>query len=108
MVSFTAHNIRLDNGTTTKPEIGYTIDQDSRFLAAKRLLSIIFPDPTGVRLVDLGCLEGGFSVEFARLGYAVLGIEVRESNIAACDFVKKNTNLPNLRFVRDDVWNLED
>jgi hypothetical protein len=106
MASFTAHNIRLDDGTTTKPEIGYTIDQHPHFLSARRLLSVVFPGPrSGIRLADLGCLEGGYSVEFARMGFNVLGIEARESNIAACDFVKQKTNLPNLAFIRDDVWN---
>jgi len=107
MVSFTAHNIRLDDGTTTKPEIGYTIDQHVHFLSAKRLVSVIFPGArSDVRLADLGCLEGGYSVEFARMGFNVLGIEARESNIAACHLVKQKTNLPNLAFVRDDVWNI--
>jgi 2-polyprenyl-3-methyl-5-hydroxy-6-metoxy-1,4-benzoquinol methylase len=100
MVSFTAHNIRLDDGTTTKPEIGYTIDQHVHFLPAKRLLSVIFPAvKADVRLADLGCLEGGYSVEFARMGFNVLGIEARESNIAACNLVKQKTNLPNLAFL---------
>jgi hypothetical protein len=40
------------------------------------------------------------------MGFNVLGIEVRESNIAACTLVKQATNLPNLAFVRDDVWNI--
>lgn len=107
MVSFTAHNIRLADGTTTLPEIGYTIDQHPHFVSAKRLLSVIYPGPrSGIRLVDLGCLEGGYAVEFARMGFDVLGIEVRESNFAACTFVKEKTSLPNLAFARDDVWNI--
>jgi Methyltransferase domain len=107
MVSFTAHNIRLDDGTTTKPEVGYTIDQHVHFISAKRLLSVIFPGArSDVRLADLGCLEGGYSVEFARLGFNVLGVEVREANIAACNLVKQKTNLPNLTFIHDDAWNI--
>jgi hypothetical protein len=107
MVSFSAHNIRLDDGTTTKPERGYTTDQHVHFVSAKRLLSVIYPAAkSDVRLADLGCLEGGYSVEFARMGFNVLGIEARESNIAACNLVKQKTNLPNLAFIRDDVWNM--
>jgi len=34
-----------------------------------------------IKIVDLGCLEGGYSVEFARNGYDVLGMEIREINI---------------------------
>jgi SAM-dependent methyltransferase len=107
MVTFTAHNIRLDDGTCTKPDVGFTMDQYPHFLSAKRLLSVVFPGSrTGIRLADLGCLEGGHTVEFARLGFDVIGIEVRESNIAACEFVKQRVNLPNLSFIQDDVWNL--
>jgi cyclopropane fatty-acyl-phospholipid synthase-like methyltransferase len=89
------------------PEVADTIDQYAYCVSAKRLLSVIFPGAkSDVRLVDLGCLEGGYSVEFARMGFNVLGMEIRESNLMACDFVKQKTNLPNLTFVRDDVWNL--
>src|SRR5438046_82659 len=35
MVSFTHHNIRLDDGTLTKPEIGFLLSDSPWFLAAK-------------------------------------------------------------------------
>jgi len=64
----------------------------------------VFPgDKSDLRLADLGCLEGGFAVEFARMGFQVLGVEVREANIPACKYVKANTNLPNLEFIKDDA-----
>jgi SAM-dependent methyltransferase len=106
-VTFTAHNIQLDDGSFTHPSIGYRIADHPWMLSAKRLLNIIFPpDKSSYRLADLGCLEGGYSVEFARMGFQVLGVEVRESNFAACRYVKEKTNLPNLEFVKDNVWNL--
>jgi hypothetical protein len=105
---FTAHNIRLDDGTVTKPERKQTIETDPWFVSARKLLDVVFPgDKSRLRLADLGCLEGGYAVEFARMGFQVLGLEVRESNIAACEYVKALTNLPNLKFVRDDAWNIE-
>jgi hypothetical protein len=107
--TFTAHNIRLDDGRTTKPEIPFTLDADQRFLAARRLLETVFPgDKSGIRIVDLGCLEGGYTVEFARMGFESLGLEVRDSNLAACHYVKAHTSLPNMSFVQDTVWNLAD
>lgn len=107
-ISFTAHNIRLDDGTYTKPEAGASMDVHPWFLGAKRLLEVTFPgDRSQVRIGDLGCLEGGYTVEFARMGFRAVGIDVRESNIAACNYVKSRVNLPNLEFVRDDVWNLD-
>jgi len=61
----------------------------------------------GKRIADLGCLEGGYTVEFARMGFEALGIEVRRSNFAACEYVRAHLHLPNLHFARDDVWNIE-
>lgn len=106
-IKFTAHNIRLDDGTLTKPDRGYSMEAYPWSVSARRILDTVFPGDKGrFRLADLGCLEGGFAVEFARMGFQVLGLEVRESNIAACRYVKANTNLPNLKFVRDDAWNI--
>jgi SAM-dependent methyltransferase len=106
-VSFTSHNIRLDDGSYTKPDVGYSIDVHPWFLAAKRILDAAFPgDKRHLRIADLGCLEGGYTVEFARLGLQALGIDVRELNIDACRYVQSRVNLPNLEFVCDDVWNI--
>jgi len=106
-IEFTSHNIRLDNGSFTKPDTRYSMDADEWFVSARRLLDTVFPgDKNHYRLADLGCLEGGFAVEFARMGFQVLGIEVREANIAACNYVKANTNLPNLEFIKDDARNI--
>ena len=105
---FTAHNIVLDDGSETKPG-GQEPALDWWFDAARRCLSEFYPDGFGnLRIADLGCLEGGFTVKFARLGFAeAIGFEVRPSNFANCMFVKNGLTLPNLHFVNDDVWNLE-
>ena len=107
-VEFTAHNIRLDDGSFTKPDLGVSMDAEPWCVSAKRMLDTVFPgDKTGYRLADLGCLEGGYAVEFARMGFQVLGLDVRAINIAACRYVKARTDLPALQFVQDDVWNLD-
>lgn len=107
MVSFTSHNIRLDDGTYTKPDAGFSMDVHPWFLAAKRMLDVAFPgDKNNLRIADLGCLEGGYTVEFARMGLRALGLDVRELNIEACRHVQSKVDLPNLEFVRDDVWNI--
>jgi SAM-dependent methyltransferase len=104
---FTAHNIRLDDGTLTKPEAGETIDRHPWFLAAKRILDATCQGPrNNIRLLDLGCLEGGYSVEFARLGYRTVGLDVREANIAACRYVQSRIRMEALEFVQDDAWNV--
>jgi SAM-dependent methyltransferase len=107
LVTFTSHNIRLDDGTYTKPDVGFSMDAHPWFLAAKRMLDATFPGSKDqLRIADLGCLEGGYTVEFARLGFQALGLDVRESNIEACRYVQSKVDLPRLEFVCDDAWNI--
>lgn len=106
-IEFTAHNIRLDDGALTKPDMGFSMEEYPWFISARRILDTVFPgDKSHLRIADLGCLEGGYAVEFARMGFQVLGIDVRDSNIAACNYVKSKTNLPNLAFAKDNVLNI--
>ena len=105
---FTAHNVVLADGTETKPG-SIPVAKYPWILAAKRCLGVLYPQGyEGLRSADLGCLEGGYSVELARLGFGeVVGVEVRKANFDKCRFVKERLALPNLTFVNDDVWNLE-
>jgi SAM-dependent methyltransferase len=87
--------------------MGYTMGQHRVFLSARNILRLIYPEGLENKsIVDLGCLEGGYAVEFARLGMNVTGIEVRQSNYENCLYVKKHVNLPNLNFFRDDANNV--
>ncbi len=107
MPDFTAHNILFDDGFQTFPQ-GEPIRNSHVFLAARRLLSILYPgDRSGVRIADIGCLEGGYTIEFARLGFEAVGIEVRENNFANCTFVKERSGLQNLHFVHDNALNID-
>jgi SAM-dependent methyltransferase len=107
-VEFTDHNIRLDDGARTKPDVEHTMEAHPWFVSARKILETVFPgDKRHLRLADLGCLEGGFAVEFARMGFQVLGVEVRDINIAACNYVKSKTSLPNLAFTKDNAWNID-
>ena len=106
-IKFIAHNIRLDDGTLTRPDVARSMEAYPWFISARRILDTVFPeDKQHLRLADLGCLEGGYAVEFARMGFQVLGIEMREANIAACNYVKSRTSLPNLEFVQDNALNI--
>jgi hypothetical protein len=63
---FTAHNIRLPDGTETWPE-GTLLEEYGSFRAPVRMLKLVFPE--GLRdksIADLGCLEGGFTTGFWR------------------------------------------
>jgi len=104
---FTAHNIRLDDGTETLPSAGWTIDQSGVLHSVRRVLDLIYPEGLhGKSIVDLGCLEGGYTATFARLGMDATGIEARESNYRNCLIVKAGIPLPNLNFIRDDANNV--
>jgi 2-polyprenyl-3-methyl-5-hydroxy-6-metoxy-1,4-benzoquinol methylase len=109
MPEFVNQNVRLDNGNFTRPDDKTHMGEDPRFLAAMRTLDAIFgPDKSGLRIADLGCLEGGYTLEFARAGFTAVGVEIRAGHIAACDYLKANTDLPGLSYVQDDVWNIAD
>lgn len=78
--------------------------------ALLRTVELWCSDGLGKRrsLVDLGCLEGGWTAIFARAGLACLGIEGRQANFERCQLVERELGLgPELRFVRDDVRALE-
>lgn len=78
MTSFTAHNIRFPDGSLTIPEHTHVLSDVPHCQGAKRALSMLYgQNCEGKRIVDLGCLEGGYALEFARMGLESLGIEVR-------------------------------
>lgn len=58
------------------------------------------------RVLDLGCLDGLFSIEFALQGSSVLGIEIREANLKKAEFAREALDLVNLNFIQDDVRNI--
>lgn len=106
--TFTAHPVRLPDGTSTMPELTWDMSQEPFFVASRTALRKAFGDDlSGKSILDLGCLEGGYTAEFARLGMNATGLEVRTSNFRNCEIVRKALGLPNLRFVQDDCWNIE-
>jgi SAM-dependent methyltransferase len=106
-LGFTSHNVRLDDGALTYPRAGRTMDETGNYACVTQFLPVLFPEGwQGRSIVDLGCLEGGFAAEFARLGLAATGIDVRNSNIANAEYIRARVDLPNLRFVLDDAWNV--
>ena len=105
MIPFTGHNITLPDGTETLPGTPL-IHGNGISRAAFRMLRLCLPFLGGLRVADLGCLEGGYAVAFARAGYEVLGVEARARNFARCQYVAERVALPNLRFVHDDARNL--
>lgn len=55
------------------------------------------------RMLDLACLEGLFTIEFARLGASTVGLEIRDAHLEKARFVQRVHQLANCRFVKGDV-----
>ena len=107
---FCTHNVLCEDGTHTMSPDERTLDQESTFLQARRYLDLVFPNTTSrgrLRIADLGCLEGGFSLEIAKLGFEVWGFEVREANYHLCLDMQRRNPHSHLKFIKDDVRNLE-
>lgn len=107
--TFTAHNIELPDGTQTKP--GFEVTANSGVCqAALRTLRVHFSEDEipETSLVDLGCLEGGYSAAFAQAGFKVTGVEVRDLNMAKCRYVEQRLQLDHLRFLQADVRQIAD
>lgn len=108
-MSYTAHNIKLPDGTETMPEIGYLLADSPWMKAAARVLKLVYHDELREKsIADLGCLEGGYTVEFSRMGMNATGIEVRQNNFENCLLAHKELKFPNLTFAKNDVWNLNE
>jgi SAM-dependent methyltransferase len=109
---WTAHNIHLGGDL-------YTLDQSHpkfrQQLAAhgvhlRRILQIVSDHAArplrSLRVLDLGCLEGLYAIEFARHGAEVVGIEGREAGVVKSRFAKDALGLDRLTFLQGDVRDL--
>lgn len=105
-MQFRAHNILLADGRKTRGDS--MLLADTIFMqAVGSVIKKYTPRAETLKAVDLACLEGGFSVELARMGFDTLGIDARKENLINANYVKFTTGLNNLNFVLDDVRNLE-
>jgi SAM-dependent methyltransferase len=104
-LTFTAHNVALADGRETLRGTTLTEETDRCRMALAVLMKHVPPARArAARVADLGCLEGGYAVAFARAGYDVTGVEARAENFARCQYVAGHVNLgPRLEFARSDV-----
>jgi SAM-dependent methyltransferase len=79
------HNIPLPHGV-------YTAECDTYYPAHREIMRLVQErlgrDFRGRRIVDIGCLEGYFSIECALQGAEVLGIDGKLLNVQKCEFVR--------------------
>ena len=82
------------------------METDLRLKAILRALSFFYRGQlTGLRVADLGALEGGFALAMAQQGMEVTGVEARQMNLAKMMLLKEQFDLPQLDFRLDDVKN---
>lgn len=124
---WTADDIKLADGIYTispRPVKDKSNDQSDKFLHTKvfnervsssaarikRIIQIIYDNTNKpieeLRILDLACLEGAFSIELAMRGATIIAIEGRPANIAKANYAKEVLSLKNLDFVLDDVLNV--
>src|SRR5436853_91083 len=92
LLPFSTHRIEVGEGLWTAGA-GVVAENDLR---VKAVLDACRGSLAGKSVVDLGCLEGAFTVAFARLGAErAVGIEARQINWHRCEVVRRLLSLRN-------------
>jgi SAM-dependent methyltransferase len=98
-----SHNIALPHGL-------YTTERDEYYPAHREMMRVVAErlggEFTGRRVVDIGCLEGYFSIECALQGADVLGIDGKILNVRKCEFVRSVLGVQRAMFVRGDAMDV--
>lgn len=101
---WTSHNVRLSDELMTMPGQADFMETDQRLHSVLRVLSVLYRgDFASLRVADLGCLEGGFTLALAERGARAVGVEARALNLDKCLLLKEHFGLPNLDFIQGDV-----
>jgi 2-polyprenyl-3-methyl-5-hydroxy-6-metoxy-1,4-benzoquinol methylase len=97
------HNIRLARGI-------YTAYCEDWYPTHEAIMNVIECHLgggfSGKRVLDIGCLEGYFSLECALGGADALGIDAKEINVKKCQFAKEVLGVDGVQFELDDAMNV--
>lgn len=97
------HNIRLPHGVYTAAcEDYYPAHEEIMRVVSHRLGG----DFSGRHVLDIGCLEGYFSIECALQGADVVGIDGKLLNVRKCEFVRSALGVQRATFVQGDAMDL--
>ena len=91
--AWTAHNLDLGNGLfTIKPS---PPDRASlRSIIYKDIIELFLRKKiSGLKILDLGCLEGSISINLCRLGASCTGIDVRDAHLRKAEFAARALGL---------------
>jgi tRNA (mo5U34)-methyltransferase len=99
------HNLHLPDGRQTAPDhpLG-----DYPAFKWKQLRDSLPADMSGLRVLDIGCNAGFYSIELARRGASVLGIDVDRHYLRQAEWAREQFGLParQLAFERMQVYEL--
>ncbi len=102
--AWTAHNIRLADGVYTLSE-----EPAGDEVKLRRVVQVVSdlcgPDLSGLRVLDLACLEGMYAIELAGRGAEVVAIEGREANLEKARFAARALGV-EVDFQQGDVRDL--
>ncbi len=100
-----AHNLKLARSVST---MGEGIEgQDVRVRRAVQTITDICGSRfKGLRILDLGCGEGGFALELGKQGAEVVAIEGRVGLVEKAEFAREALGLSRVSIVRGDVRRL--
>jgi SAM-dependent methyltransferase len=94
------HNIALPHGV-------YTAACDAYYPEHREIMRVVRErlgrDFSGQRIVDIGCLEGYFSIECALQGAEVRGIDGKLLNVRKCEFVRSVLGVERATFALGDA-----
>lgn len=99
---WTAHNIRLTDDVYTMGETPAG-DEVKLRRVAQIVADVCGNDFTGMRVLDLACLEGMYGLELASRGASVLAIEGREANLEKARFAARVHGIDRIEFELGDV-----
>jgi SAM-dependent methyltransferase len=99
------HNLQLARNVST---MGEGVEaQDARVRRAVQLVSDLSKSRIkGLRILDLGCGEGGFALELGKQGAEVVAIEGRPALAEKAEFAREALGLRHVSIVRGDVRRL--
>lgn len=109
---WTAHPIHLGGGVYTyeadRPDFAKQAEGVAQEVRAflQAVADVVRRPLETLRVLDLGCLEGLYGLEFALHGAEVVFIEGREANLAKARFAGEVLGLERVTYLRDDVRNL--